>query len=644
MADALLKLQKLLKEFDENYRRTTTLARNIEDLFKQIMQEYRLNVVLQGKEIDLEEFDAFMKRPVAIIPTERPGEYIVAAPKFLKLQLGWLEASDEAYNYFRVNSIVGLVTPLPDFLKELLKLPQPISVKVVDNTLIAPPEAAEKIREEFKEYVSKEVEPGKFIIKAPKYFNILAALVDRGILPYAPRKVDLEDLKKAPNEEELNMLYSWQRRAWEAFLKTGNIFLVWYNGTGKTWFMAWVASKLRGKILIVVPTRTLRSQWKQYLEAFNVEPSRYTIITYASAHKYRDKKVDLLILDEAHRAPADKWAIAAMIPSKYRIAATATPWREDGREKYLYAIGGQPVPMTFEEAQEVLALRPAKFIVHIVKDEMEKIRKAKEIYESAPDKKTLIFSDSIELGKRLANIFGTEFIYGETPEDKRLKLLKEQTVSVISRVGDMGISLPTVDRIIEVDFLGRSRTQEGQRYGRLLHATKAGEHHLIMTEEEFEKFSWRLIGAMNLGATIKVERNGKLMPLTAVTVPRRYKLKTVATMPEKVEKKGEVILAPRPSIITPTKEVRLEDLPLGFQRKLKRLSSAQRRFILYMLNNPGQEIDVESLAYKLGFSSTASFYSNVKPSKMMKQFKWIKKIVKHGTTYYVSSPPETLLK
>ena len=642
MNDSLSKLQRLFEEFNESYKKVTALAKDIEDLFKQAMQEYRFNVVLQGQGIDLEDFNAFMKRPVAIIPTERPGEYIVAAPKFLKLQLGWLEASDEAYNYFRVNSIIGLVTPLPDFLKGLLKLPQPISVKVVANTLIAPPEAAEKIREEFKKYISEEVEPGKFIIKAPKYFNILAALVDRGILPYAPKKVDPKDLRKTPSEEELSMLYSWQRRAWEAFLKTGNIFLVWYNGTGKTWFMAWVASKLRGKILIVVPTRTLRSQWKQYLEAFNVEPSRYTIITYASAHKYRNKKVDLLILDEAHRAPADKWAIAAMIPSKYRIAATATPWREDGRERYLYAIGGQPVPMTFEEAQEVLALRPAKFIVHIVKDEAGKIRKAREIYESAPDKKTLIFSDSIRLGKRLANIFGTEFVYGETPEDRRLKLLREQAVSVVSRVGDMGVSLPTVDRIIEVDFLGRSRTQEGQRYGRLLHATKAGEHHIIMTEEEFNKFSWRLIGAMNLGASIKVEKDGKLMPLTAVTVPRRYRLRAAAEPKREAEEK--VIVAPSREVFTPSGEVRLEDLPLGLQRKLKRMSSSQRRFILYMLNNPDQEIDAETLAYELGFSSKHSFRSSVKPSKLLKQFRWIRKVTRRGRTYYISAPPRTLFK
>jgi hypothetical protein len=60
---------------------------------------------------------------------------------------------------------------------------------------------------------------------------------------------------------------------------------------------------------------------------------------------------------------------------------------------------------------------------------------------------------------------------------------------VISRVGDEGIIIHTLDTIIEVDFPGGSRYQSLQRVGRLSYRVLQADqepavHHVLMTGEE----------------------------------------------------------------------------------------------------------------------------------------------------------------
>jgi hypothetical protein len=59
--------------------------------------------------------------------------------------------------------------------------------------------------------------------------------------------------------------------------------------------------------------------------------------------------------------------------------------------------------------------------------------------------------------------FNIPFIYGETKD--RLDVIRESQACVVSRVGDEGISLPRIERVIEVVFLYGSRMQESQRAG-----------------------------------------------------------------------------------------------------------------------------------------------------------------------------------
>ena len=76
---------------------------------------------------------------------------------------------------------------------------------------------------------------------------------------------------------------------------------------------------------------------------------------------------------------------------------------------------------------------------------------------------------------------------------------------VISRVGDLGISIKNLQRVIEIDFLYGSRQQELQRTGRLMHSQASNlRHDILMTEDEYSQYGKRLWALREKGFTIKV--------------------------------------------------------------------------------------------------------------------------------------------
>ena len=96
-------------------------------------------------------------------------------------------------------------------------------------------------------------------------------------------------------------------------------------------------------------------------------------------------------------------------------------------------------------------------------------------------------------------------IYGATRG--RMDIIRKADVSVVSRVGDEGISIPELERVIEVSFLFGSRMQESQRFGRLMHSeSDETEHIILMTEEEFHKYQKRLYAITERGFRLEVMR------------------------------------------------------------------------------------------------------------------------------------------
>ena len=96
-----------------------------------------------------------------------------------------------------------------------------------------------------------------------------------------------------------------------------------------------------------------------------------------------------------------------------------------------------------------------------------------------------------------------KFIYGQSKN--RLVAAQKEKVLVISRVGDEGISLEDLERVIEFAFLFGSRRQELQRLGRLFHSSFIGEHVILMTKEEFNLHRKRLYSIYEKGIEVTIE-------------------------------------------------------------------------------------------------------------------------------------------
>jgi DNA excision repair protein ERCC-3 len=323
-----------------------------------------------------------------------------------------------------------------------------------------------------------------------------------GILPYYPKPVNPEDL----NDGEIFELRDYQKQAFETFLKYSHVGVFYPFGAGKSFLGLYILAKIKGRKLIVVPTKTLVEMWKERIKKYCPDELENTeIITYQSLHKVKNKEYSLVITDELHHAPADTYSQVFFIKRKYTVGLTGSPWREDGRTELIFTFG-YPIGADWNYFFKKGIVKKPKAKVILVEKKEDKIFELSEILKTKAI--TLIYCDSIQEGKHLAKIFNLSFIFSETR--KRIELiskeLDEKGCVILSRVGDEGISLPEIQRVIEYDFLFGSRRQEMQRIGRLFHTIAEGEHYILMTYKEYEKYKKRLYALIEKGIEIEFER------------------------------------------------------------------------------------------------------------------------------------------
>lgn len=121
---------------------------------------------------------------------------------------------------------------------------------------------------------------------------------------------------------------------------------------------------------------------------------------------------------------------------------------------------------------------------------------------------TVVFSDSLALGEHVSRITGLPFIFGEHTLKERIDALNKYKRFICSRIFDEGVDMPDVKNIIELDFLGGSRRQQLQRVGRLMHSLIDGvEYHLLMSQEELQKYEKRLYGLYSRQFKIKIVKD-----------------------------------------------------------------------------------------------------------------------------------------
>lgn len=471
-----------------------------EELQRKRQAFYQTLKSLSFTNYDHSKMKVFLSEPYAVVPKGN-DEWYVVMPRFVDLQVGWLERQTATYNIFRVNRYTEWLTGLPKAIREALDFEPKPKVTIIGEHMFTPPKYQEEFFKKYNRFLRMREGRNKIRIRPRMHFNLVSCLIRDGILPFVPQPVDQTDVIHRPIKIELR---DYQQEALEKFLKCGNVGVFWMPSAGKTIIGLCVMNMLKGKKLIVVPSLTLMEQWQSRIrELTQIPPFEYRLITYNSAHKVMKDEFILTIYDECHHLPANVFSRLALIKTKYRLGLSATPYREDGRHELIFALTGFPVGLDWKHLMDLRVVRKPRVKLLLVRNVTSKIATVDELVRKEKQKKTIIFCDTVQLGKQLAKRYGVQFIYGQTKG--RLNKIMSAPLIVVSRVGDEGISLQRLERVIEFDFLFGSRRQELQRLGRLFHSTFTGEHFILMTEDEYLRYKKRLFSIYEKGIDVTIE-------------------------------------------------------------------------------------------------------------------------------------------
>ena len=351
--------------------------------------------------------------------------------------------------------------------------------------------------------------------------------------------VDERDLETgAPLDVELTTeLRDYQRDWVEQFLEQRSGVFVGPSGAGKTVAAVGALVAVGGETLVLVPSRELAAQWREALfEHTTLDPDDVgeyhggekeirpvTVATYQTAGMDRHRSLfdrrewGLVVYDEVHHIPSRVYRRSADLQSRHRLGLSATPVREDDREREIFTLIGPPigtdwdalfeagfvqepeveiryVPWTDETARNEWASADGRERHRLAAENPAKIEEVRHLLAERPAAKALVFVDYLDQGESLADALDAPFVSGETPHGERERLFQEfrdgdRRTLVVSRVGDEGIDLPNAELAVVASGLGGSRRQGAQRAGRTMRPAGSALVHVLATrgtsEEDF---------------------------------------------------------------------------------------------------------------------------------------------------------------
>lgn len=505
-------LDTIQSDVDRIDRLITELETYRDEKTAQIAHYLRVD---DGIQLDLDAIKATLTRPYTLLPIGEHEAWLIHWRGVKMPIFGWVIAQEPAFIKAKVTRSMDLLTPLPAWMKDELGWKAPEHKAVIDGTrtsLTVTEGDAGSFRRKYGKFLSGSDKDGSIKIKGgDAWIKLVATLVRDGILPYAPTPVAREDwegamvpdiLKEIIHKKEKAAGAPYIQQAVEEFFQKGAVLINYPPGSGKTLTTSVILNHMRGRVLLLADTTILIDQWRDRLQLF-APKAKVTLSTYQGARKYLDQEWDLIVFDECQRLPANTFSQLAFAKTKYRIGLTGTAWREDDRQHLIVALSGFPVAIRWAEMISAGVLRRPRIIVATVKDEAAKTGYVKQLLAKRTGR-AIIFCDWIEQGQQLANALDVPFVHGATP--RKLQLIEESEVCVVSRVGDRGLSLPDLRLVIEVAGAGAAREQFAQRVGRLLHGDFEGTFITIFTPEEAAKYRGRIFGVeAELAGSVDIE-------------------------------------------------------------------------------------------------------------------------------------------
>jgi len=212
-------------------------------------------------------------------------------------------------------------------------------------------------------------------------------------------------------------------------------------------------------------------------------------------------RAELVIFDECQHIPARTvWTVLIFHPNSMRLALSATPWRDDGRDLDIYAVAGEPVKRKITSSElcdrgflvpaeiNFVIYRPAwaenfrkrknvwQLIKKLIFEDEERNRLIAQLTAKSP-KPVLVLVKEIKHGRLITQEckkagLKTKFIYGELNPRKRAQLLEAGRkglldVIVATTLADEGLDWPSLRTLILAGG-GKSSTRALQRVGRIV--------------------------------------------------------------------------------------------------------------------------------------------------------------------------------
>jgi hypothetical protein len=355
---------------------------------------------------------------------------------------------------------------------------------------------------------------------AGKAFRVFSKLLENGLSVCPARPITSERL--LPDITGIR-LRDHQKEAFALLRSRGHIGDYSPPSMGKSTFGVYVLTRLAGRHVVFVPTQVLRDQWVKALRrlapAVRVrrawKPSHVEvtvldrsgevrcvvdIYNYRTAHDFKEERYVTAIFDESHRLPGNSAHRLVLINHEYRISITASPFREDGRERAIQRLAGTSIGGDWRKYRNAGQIADVPVRVLVVNDLDEKFDALRSLVKQG---RVLVFCEALADGRRVERELGIPFVYGGSK--KRLETVMGERVVAISKIGDCGLSLPELNRVVELSFHGGARAQSLQRYGRLLHGRDGVEHTVLMTLRELSLYAKRLTALEERGCRIRIQ-------------------------------------------------------------------------------------------------------------------------------------------
>uniref|UniRef100_A0A158P7U9 General transcription and DNA repair factor IIH helicase/translocase subunit XPB n=1 Tax=Angiostrongylus cantonensis TaxID=6313 RepID=A0A158P7U9_ANGCA len=274
--------------------------------------------------------------------------------------------------------------------------------------------------------------------------------------------------------------------------------------------------------------------------------STYSMVAYAGKRTFAAEEAmkfiesqewGLLLLDEVHTIPAKMFRrVLTIVQAHCKLGLTATLVREDDKITDLNFLIGPKIyeanwmelqkaghiakvqcaevwcPMTSEFYSYYLRAQIARRLLLAVMNP-NKFRICQFLIKFHERLSTIlyfwiiVFSDNVFALKKYAIEMNKPFLYGETSQNERMKILQNFQYNprvntiFVSKVADTSFDLPEANVLIQISSHGGSRRQEAQRLGRILRAKKH-------STDQFNAFFYSLVSqdTVEMGYSRKRQR------------------------------------------------------------------------------------------------------------------------------------------